>query len=266
MGTDNCPVNFTALVQKHFARAAKTYHHQAKVQEKIAQRLVQLYVPKGKEIQHLFEMGAGTGLLTQLLDEYLQIKKLSLNDLCSDLLRQIKISSRLTPTFYIGDATKIDLMPLGIDFFASSGALQWIPDSMQYLSRVYASLNPSGAELVLGTFGPENLKELRQLSKRGLDYLSIEDIRHYWHKNHPESSIETMEEEIVMCYPSVQAMLLSLKQTGVTALPADQSPAIPDKKQLQEFIKEYKRLFTNAEGGVSLTYHAQYIHINKPPR
>ena len=56
-------------------------------------------------------------------------------------------------------------------------------------------------------------------------------------------------------FPSPQAVLKHLKQTGVTGT----EKRMWTRSRLQSFCKEYTTRFSDAAGNVSLTYHPIYI-------
>lgn len=262
MGRDHKPVNFSQVVRRHFAKAAHTYHNSAKVQEQIANRLISLYLPHPRKIECLFEMGAGTGILTRLLDSQHTVKHFILNDLCLELLQQIPSLQDPNPEIILGDAEDLDLSGKNIDLFVSSGALQWLSDPLNYLSRVYQSL-PSEADIMVATFGPDNLFELRSLTGTGLHYPSLLDYKSYWQSQHPEATISLQEEKIPTLHSSSLEMLKSLRKTGVTALPErEYNSPITRVCDLETLLSNYTHRFSE-EQGVRLTYHALYIHIHK---
>ena len=90
-----------------------------------------------------------------------------------------------------------------------------------------------------------------------LDYLSVEELQALLS---PRFDILYAEEEVIsLPFPTPQAVLKHLKQTGVTGT----EKRMWTRSRLQSFCKEYTTRFSDAAGNVSLTYHPIYIIARK---
>lgn len=69
-------------------------------------------------------------------------------------------------------------MPLNqnYDLVVSGSTIQWFVDREAFLQRLAQAMNP-GALLAVSLFGPENFKELRELTGRGLAYPTLAELR-----------------------------------------------------------------------------------------
>ena len=84
-------------VAQRFEKAAKSYTEHAVVQKQICRNLMQLmtnYLPQ-TTLDHVFEIGCGSGNLSQLLMQNLQIRQLFLNDLYSEVQQHFSEAKKL---------------------------------------------------------------------------------------------------------------------------------------------------------------------------
>ena len=104
---------------------ARNYDEFAQAQNWAAKSLVSLIETFRGEFGLVYEIGCGSGLLTKVLLERLEIKHLSLNDL---------YESQIMNGFHsqIGDICQIE-MPKGLDLVVSSSVFQWI-DPLEVLA------------------------------------------------------------------------------------------------------------------------------------
>lgn len=160
-----------------------------------------------------------------------------------------------TVQFVPGDAEAIDF-PGETDLITSCSTLQWFNDPGAFFTRCHQALVADGL-LAFSTFGATNMHEIRQLTGHGLDYLSVEELQALLS---PGFDILHAEEEVIsLPFPTPQAVLKHLKQTGVTGT----EKRIWTRSRLQSFCKEYTTRFSDAAGNVSLTYHPIYIIARK---
>ena len=248
---------------RQFDRAATHYNEAAEPQRLVIDRLVQLldeHLPKAeRHFAHAFEMGTGSGLLTERIDQLAQIDHWTLADLSAALLAQIPSLSDPAPELLVGDASACSLEGRAIDLFVSSSAIQWLPDPRAYLQRVVHEVTPD-ALLAVSTFGPDNLLELRQLTGQGLDYPTLAD----WRCTLEELgyAYELRSEQLVIPFANPLAVLNHLRHTGTGMLPgAPQQIRTP--RQLKLFMQKYITNFATKDGEVTLTFHPMYIIINK---
>lgn len=255
----------TAPLAHQFDRAAQHYNAAAQPQRLVIDRLIQLLdelLPKAqRHFPHAFEMGTGSGLLTERIDQLVTVDHWTLADLSPALLAQVPRLRDPQPELSVGDASETSLEGLDIDLFVSSSAIQWLADPCSYLQRVVREIS-SVATLAISTFGPDNLLELRQLTGQGLHYPSLAE----WHRTLQEIGYpyEIREERVVFSFADPLAVLQHLRHTGTAQLP-DTPLQIRTPGQLRHFIKKYITTFADGTGEVPLTFHPIYIMINKHP-
>ena len=253
------------LIAERFAKARGTYDREARVQQQVAENMMRLVCQyAGDEtacFRKVVEFGCGTGSYSALLLHTLKPETLLLNDLCPEMdecvdgLRHPQEPSGGQVRFVAGDAEELDF-PEGTDLMTSCSTLQWFNDPGAFFTRCHQALVADGL-LAFSTFGATNMHEIRQLTGHGLDYLSVEELQALLS---PGFDILHAEEEVIsLPFPTPQAVLKHLKQTGVTGT----EKRMWTRSRLQSFCKEYTTRFSDAAGNVSLTYHPIYIIARK---
>ena len=244
------------LIAARFAKARNTYTREARVQQQVAEKMMQLIKEPYTRFRRVVEFGCGTGSYSRILLHTLQPEALLLNDLCREMEECVKeLCDGTTVQFVPGDAEAIDF-PGETDLITSCSTLQWFNDPGAFFTRCHQALVADGL-LAFSTFGATNMHEIRQLTRHGLDYLSVEELQALLS---PGFDILHAEEEVIsLPFPTPQAVLKHLKQTGVTGT----EKRMWTRSRLQSFCKEYTTRFSDAAGNVSLTYHPIYIIARK---
>ena len=257
------------LVAKRFSYSRSTYDREASVQRQVAEKMMRLLtdallsagIPRPQlptHFRHIVELGCGTGSYSRMLLNTVQPETLLLNDLCRDMEECVReLCTTRTPrvSFLPGDAEALDF-PRETDLITSCSTLQWFNDPGAFFTRCHQALVADGL-LAFSTFGATNMHEIRQLTGHGLDYLSVEELQALLS---PGFDILHAEEEVIsLPFPTPQAVLKHLKQTGVTGT----EKRMWTRSRLQSFCKEYTTRFSDAAGNVSLTYHPIYIIARK---
>lgn len=249
-------------VALRFAQAGKSYTQHAVIQKKIAQQLFDLireYYPQISPNQ-VFEIGCGSGNLTQLLMQNLQIKHLFLNDLYAEVQHHFQADQKLE--WLIDDIEQLDF-PKYLDLIVSSSALQWMHDLDVIFQKSHTSLNTDGY-LCFSTFGQQNLQEIKALTGQGLAYLSIDNLQEKLRNNGFE--ILYMTEQIDhLQFQHPKEILQHLKATGVTATASNFRWT---KQTLQDFYVNYQEFMNENELGeqtYTLTYHPIYCIARRLP-
>ncbi|WP_273402599.1 malonyl-ACP O-methyltransferase BioC [Actinobacillus porcinus] len=233
-------------IKKCFTQAQPFYEQQALAQREIIRQLTALLTGHQRNFHHCLEIGCGSGQLTRELAQQVSIQRWDLNDLCE----QHRAISQILPDqsfrFIQGDAEQLCL-PRQYDLIATASTVQWFENKPQFLARCAAHLLPRGL-LLFSTFAPENLSEIKQLTQVGLDYPTVMQWQQ-WLSDDFEI-LHLSSDKIVLEFDSPKAVLLHLKQTGVTAT----HQTIWTKKKLQDFYQNYEKNYRTSSGKVRLTY------------
>lgn len=243
------------LMAERFARAADTYEREAEAQRRIAGRMLGLLLPfVPVPCPEIVEVGCGTGLYSRLLLRALRPERLWLNDLCPEMAARCADLVALPGVGFLpGDAERMAL-PGRPSLVTSCSALQWFERPEAFFRKCLGTLRPGGT-LAFSTFGPDNLREVRQASGRGLPYRPMNELT----ATLPSGFrlLHAEEEALTLRFPHPLQVLYHLKRTGVTGL---SGAAAWTRGDTLRFCERYVR---TADGSVTLTYHPIYIIARK---
>ena len=240
-------------IYRRFARAAATYDQQAFIQQRVAERLLNLldrHCPLPP--LRLLEIGCSTGILTSMLTRrYRGLATFYVNDLVSEFngLVRAKVGDDVHLAFLPGDIETITLPP-DLDLVVSSSTFHWLNDLPALFNRLHGRMS-AGGTLCFSMYGPDNLHELREIAGIGLDYPSVAALRKMVGARFKVLACE--EELLTVHFADPRALLDHLRQTGVNALAAGPWT----RSRLRDFIRRYAERFGGPEG-VVLTYHPVY--------
>ena len=243
------------IVKKRFVKSIETYRENAVVQESIALKLInniREFLPN--KINSVFEIGSGTGILTEKILKNFEINQYYCNDIVEDydlVLKNLSSSIR----FIAGDIEKIEF-PKNLDVIISSSTFQWLNDFEKFSLNIKKSLNNKDSIIALSSFGTQNFNEIRTIEKEGLNYLSKDEYKNILEENY--EILYSFEEIKEMYFSNPTNILKHFKLTGVNGT----SRKFWTKKNLKEFSDQYINLFSS-EKGVRLTYNPIYF-IVKP--
>jgi len=244
-----------------FVKAKDTYRKNAIVQRKMAKKLVFETLKFGDRFQNIFEIGSGTGLLTDEIISNFSFEKIFLNDITDNFTGVVPFR------YYKGNILDIECEALevsktgkvnaaGFDLIMSNAVFQWINDKELLFSKIFRFMTKGGI-LSFTTFGEENFSQIKNISGFGLEYPDRGDIFPLLKKIGFE--ILFFEEELETLYfESVQKILEHIKLTGV----GTGANCLWTRKKYEAFKKEYLKHFSDANG-VELTYHPQYYILRK---
>jgi len=130
------------LIAARFAKARNTYTREARVQQQVAEKMMQLIKEPYTRFRRVVEFGCGTGSYSRILLHTLQPEALLLNDLCREMEECVKeLCDGTTVQFVPGDAEAIDF-PGETDLITSCSTLQWFNDPGAFFTRCHPALSP----------------------------------------------------------------------------------------------------------------------------
>ena len=244
-----------SIVKQRFTKSLKTYNDNAVIQNEICNELINLI--KNNNIinfNNIYEIGCGTGLLSQKLVDNFNIKEIFFNDIVSDVFENIsKIMQNNDKTkwdFVSGDA-EIFFPDSKFDLVCSGSTFQWFENPNIIFDKISKSLTHDGI-FVFNTFGIENFKEIIEAGGIGIKYMSSDVLKSILEKKF--DLIEFKETKIVMKFNSPNEVLNHLKLTGVNAV----SDFKWTKSKLHDFYCQYIKL-SKSNDNVLLTYNPIYV-------
>lgn len=242
-------------VALRFAQAGQSYTEHAIAQKQICQHLMQLmldHLPTQHQVRVL-EIGCGSGNLSHLLLQNLQIDRLILNDLYAEVQQHFSQQQQLE--WRIGDIEQLEF-PTQLNLVTSSSALQWMTDLQAVFTKVAYTLVQQGF-FCFSIFGQQNLKEIKALTGQGLEYHTLSELQQVLTQTgfdvlHLSEQIKTLH------FSHPKQVLQHLKATGVTATSASHRWT---KKTLQQFYQDYQQFSEIDQQGQTqyvLSYHPIY--------
>lgn len=243
------------LVGKRFEKAAISYNEAAIAQAYIAESLWRLIQPHLPDTPiSILEIGCGTGLLTK---QYINLSG------CSFTVNDLYNSESYLPqdypiSFIPGDAENIDWDKDKWSLILSASTVQWFTDITGFIKRIANSITKDGI-FAFSTFGDNNYQEFNTLDYKGLNYLSIEQIKQAIGS---EFEILHMSEELIeLEFDSVKDIFRHIKATGVSG--CNTKRLTPG--ELKELESKYHSMWTKQNGKLSLTYHPIFVILRKKP-
>ena len=239
-------------IARHFAAAAPTYDHAARIQARIAEGLAGEIAALAQPAR-ILEFGCGTGNLTQALAARFPDAHVIATDLAPPMAtlcrKRLGASARLT--YAAMDAELPAFAPGAFDLVCGSLAAQWFANSHHAFAALGTLLRPGGV-LALTTLGSDTFQEWRAAAAMlGLQaaiptYPSLSQLD--WQRP-PGFLVELAQEQRLWDeHPSALDFLQSLRRIGAD-LPADDArPLSPGA--LRRILRQ-----VDAQGHVNATYH-----------
>jgi malonyl-CoA O-methyltransferase len=246
-------------VERSFSRSFQSYHdtasQQAKIAQNLAQRLCDLGAPQ--RFGNAFEIGCGTGHLTQAMHRHFSFTSLTLNDLTP---AACTTADAMNAIFLPGDARDIR-WPKTLDLIVSASTIQWLDAPEHLVNRAAGELAPNGW-LAISGFGAKQYRELAKLgstaSAPGL--CSADNLVEAVCRTSAGlmEVLDRGEDCWNIWFNSPKDVLKHLRHTGVNA-----GAARPwTRASLARFCEDYIQIFGD-ERGVPLTYNPVWIIARK---
>ena len=235
------------LIQKRFAKNLDTYNDNAKIQKKMAERLLSFL--DRKDFNDILEIGCGTGFLTQLVNEKFSFKTYTANDIVESCEKYVKeINPKIN--FIPADIEKaVENSDKKYDLIISNAVFQWVENLESFIKLLVSKLNDGGV-LLFSTFGPENFREVNFVLGKTLPYYSANELQEII-----KGYKSVVEQEMhVMAFKTPKDILKHIKSTGVNAL----EMVSWTKTDMQKFETGYNNF---CSGIPTLTYHPIYVKI-----
>ncbi|MCD8025061.1 MAG: methyltransferase domain-containing protein, partial [Candidatus Gastranaerophilales bacterium] len=147
----------------NFENAKNSYRKNAIIQKQMAKTLVMLLIKNcGTGYSNIFEIGSGTGFLTDEIKNTLNFEEITLNDINDNY-------TGFEPYEYLkGDIEKIPILKK-FDLIISNAVFQWLNDYESLFKKLYLALKDNG-KLVFSAFGSKNFIQIKDITGIGLDY------------------------------------------------------------------------------------------------
>ncbi len=235
--------DYKMLDNEKFNKNLFKYNLNANIQKNIAKELIELVcLSAGNRFNKVFEIGCGSGFLTEKIYSNLKYKKLILNDIVENSEGYVKNFSN---NFICGDIEKI-IIPNKLNLIISSSVFQWLKNFENFVKKIYDSLDDGGI-FAFSMFINENFKEIDILGNC-LKYLDNNYILELLEKNF--NILFFKEKKTVLKFNNSIEILQHIKNTGVNVINKKKL----EKSKVQKFIES---------GNLNLTYNYNFVIVGK---
>jgi len=252
------------LVRRHFDQAARQYDAHAVVQREIADRLLDHLEGLKLDPANVIDVGCGTGYCTRALKHKFPRARVTGIDLAPAMIREANKHNRWfrrNPVYETGDAQVLAMADNSVDLVFSNLAIQWC-DPDRVFTEFNRVLKPGGL-LLLSSFGPDTLMELRQAwaavdaREHVHTFIDMHDLGDAMSRNGLAGPVLDVD-RLQMAYDSVADILRDLKGIGAQNLAPDRPRGLMGKTHFRMFREAYESLRDEAK--LPVTYEAVYAH------
>ena len=257
------------LVAHRFSRAADRYAASAALQREVESRLLEGVDRMVDAPAVVLDVGCGPGRASAMLRKRFKRAQVISLDIALPMLQQArKQGSWLRPAFPVcADARTLPLPDASVDLLFSSLCIQWLDDAPGALAEFARVLRPGGL-LLVATFGPETLIELRQAwsAADGRAHVSdfppmaaLGDTLMAQGFVDPVLDRDTFDLE----YDTLDVLLGELRAIGANNARTDRLRGLTGRSAWQRMRETYDT-YRNAEGRYPATYEVIYLQASGP--
>lgn len=246
-----------SLVGRRFSAARETYRRGASVQRRVAESLwsrVEPLIEGKRDFGRIIEVGAGTGVLTELYEMALtcggcRCSSLELWDLAEHFGMLPSNASWLTCD---AETCIRSVEPESVNLLLSSSTLQWFHSPERFVAEAYRVLRKGGIA-AFALYGEGTFSQLRELTGVSLRYPSLATLKAALPA---DAIIEVGEtESISLDFASPKELLRHLRETGVNGA-TEPSPALA--------LRIARHYPASPDGRYRLSYCPLYLIFRKP--
>ena len=246
-----------------FGRAAHTYDEHARLQRKVAQRLLD-GLPGGDAGISILDLGCGTGYCTgRLADNYPRGDIFGLDISPAMLARARDKYSGISKHFVRADARHLPFADRTFDLLVSSLTIQWCGD-YPGLFRELGRVMKQGGSCILSTFGPLTLEQLRRAWGKVDSHVHVNDFAEA--KVLLDCAAEAFNirqfrrEEEIRFYPDLGSLGTELKAIGANTVFTGRPQGLTGRGRLQKLQREFAREMVEQKG-IPVTYEVFYLEL-----
>jgi malonyl-CoA O-methyltransferase len=251
-------------VAQAFDRASASYDAAAALQERVRKELIARLAELKIAPQSILDLGAGTGHSSRALKGAYPKALVVAADIAPGMLARARQQSRWLRRFerVRADAYSLPFQSGVFDLVFSNLMLQWCDDLDPVCGELARVLKPGGL-LLLSTFGPGTLAELREAwaSSDG----QSNHVNHFFdphalgsalmHAGVAEPVLDV--DRIVLRYPDAMSLMRELKAIGAHNVTQGRARGLTGRRRLAAMIDAYEAL--RLHGKLPATY--EVIHV-----
>ncbi|MDX1625062.1 MAG: malonyl-ACP O-methyltransferase BioC [Wenzhouxiangellaceae bacterium] len=236
-------------IRRNFSRAASGYATHARLQAEVGSRLLDRLDGLNFSPSTIVDLGAGPGLQARELAGRFPKARVVAMDVAVPMLHEARAQAgRWRRRFerVAGDAEALPLADGSVDLLYSNLMLQWCDDVAGVLNAFRRVLRPGGL-LLVSTFGPDTLRELREAfrdaddrphTSRFVDVQALGDA--LVRAGFSEPVLDT--DWLTSRYARPRDLLSELKAIGATHAGADRPRGLSSPRRLQRMLAAYEDL------------------------
>ena len=203
-------------VAHSFSRAATTYDSVASLQRKVGDALLKK-IPANTSVQHVLDLGCGTGYFTPLLQQLFSQALVTGVDIAEGMLQFARAHFPSQNAWVCSDAEQLPFANASVDLIYSNFALQWCTNLPALFAELRRVLKPGG-ELIFTTLGPATLHELKS---------AWQQVDNHVHVNE---------------FHERDALLSALQKAGFGQVDCEHAPEVMEFKHLSDLTRSLKAL------------------------
>lgn len=257
------------LLRARFAAAADRYDEVAVLQHEVESRLLESALSLQPEPQRIVDVGCGPGrALSMLRQRYRRGSVLGI-DLALPMLRRARKAGGFWRSLPVAcaDACALPLPDGSVDLLFSSLCLQWVDDFPAALDEFRRVLRPGG-RLLLATFGPDTLLELREAwaaAGRMAQVSSFPGIAVLGDLVMAQGFRDPVLDRdlFTLSYAAVDDLVGELRAIGANNARSDRPRGLAGRQAWQA-MREHYGLRRDEEGRLPATYEVIYVQARAP--
>jgi malonyl-CoA O-methyltransferase len=261
-------------IQARFSAAAATYDSHSEIQSCVIDSVVDLLrdIPTP---ERLIEVGCGTGRLTQRVGERFPNASITALDLSGAMIDRAKrnLSGAAknhgsTVEFVTSDIC--EYRPDGVfPLLLSSSSLHWIVPFERAIDTVDRLVMPGG-HMVIAIMLRDTLSELYEsrmrIAKQKPPEHRLPELAEFVELANRQGWViqNSFDRHYVSRYGSVEELLASLRQQGLTGGSVSRSHTPLTRGELQRLRADYTAHYQDDRGLIPATYYVGFLHAIKP--
>lgn len=250
------------VVAASFSAASSSYEAAARLQQQVRDEMLSRLTLLPQPPRAVLDLGAGTGLGAAALKKRFPRAAVTATDISPAMLAQARRHSRLwRPIRCVeADARELPFPDASFDLVFSNLMLQWLQPPDEALAQIRRVLRPGGL-LLLSSFGPETLQELRAAwaaADDGVhvnDFIDIHDLGSALQRAGFAEPVLDVD-RLMRHYPDARVLMRELKAIGAHNIDARRPRGLTGRAAYARMLVAYERL--RRRDGLPVTW--QVVH------
>lgn len=245
------------LIQRNFARKAKSYDAHARLQKRV---VMELLSRAGKLDGNVLDIGSGTGLIAA---------NASFSPIEVDLaLPMCEQSASRGGAAVNADAEQLPFADASFDHAISSLTIQWLNNLDEFAAELLRVLKPNGT-FHISTFGTGTLHELEfafNFLDQDTHLLKFASSIYLFAvlKKHGFTKLEIHAQKIVYKHKNVMEILQQMKNIGATYPLQKAHVGFRGKRYFAKLENAYRSKYADDSGMLAATWNVLYITGRRP--